>query len=442
MSMHRPGISAAILCIALLAAFVAPIAPVRAEDNSAVDPAAPLFSPNQALSFDIPRLSEKIKVDGRLDDPAWQSARKLGNFAEVEPGDNVRPAVETEALVAYDDEYLYVAFRCYDNNPSAIRATITDRDRMFADDWVGVFIDTFRDQQNGYEFVVNPRGIQGDLRRSRNNEDSSYDAVWYSAGRLTDDGWTAEIALPFRSIRFPNAEVQSWGIHFFRTRPRESRTQLSWAPLSRDQNCFFCQAGVMGGIQGVNQGRNLEILPYVLASQEGASSSDDATFNWTTTMRMVMRRGAWYGDAEPHAGRHLQPRLQPDRTDDTDRRSARSRFSPGEALLLEGADMFTSLVDAVYTRSIRSPGRGQVHRQAGQEHDCGHGREGRGITLHRAVRGTEPRRGGRRHIFHHCALQTRRPDRIVHRTHGHRPARASRRRLQHDVWSRRPRPLQ
>ncbi|HEX6791700.1 MAG TPA: DUF5916 domain-containing protein [Candidatus Krumholzibacteria bacterium] len=357
--MHRPGIPALILCFTVLAASVAPVAGAG-DNNSAVDPTAPHFEPNRTLSFDISRLSEKIKVDGKLDDPAWATATKLGNFAEVEPGDNTKPAVETEALVAYDDDYLYVAFHCYDDNASAIRATLTDRDRMYADDWVGVFIDTFRDQ-NGYEFCVNPRGIQGDLRRSRNNEDSSYDAVWYSGGQMTDDGWTAEFAVPFRSLRFPNAQTQSWAIHLFRNRPRESRTQMSWAPLSRDENCFFCQAGVMGGIQGVNQGRNLEILPYVLASQEGnLNSADDTSFNWDNQ------------DANGEAGVGIKYGVTPNHTLDfsynpdfsqiesdatqIDANTTFALFYPEKRpFFLEGADMFSSMIDAVYTRSINDP---------------------------------------------------------------------------------------
>src|SRR5689334_8696243 len=227
--MHRPGIlrSAALW---FAAALVFSVAPAVAAGNSAVDPNAVHFEPNRVLSFDIPKLSQKIKVDGKLDDPAWAMAKKLTHFCEVDPGDNCAPSVNTEALVAYDDDYLYIGFHCYDPNPGAIRATITDRDRMYADDWVGVFIDTFKDRQNGYELCVNPRGIQGDLRRSGNNEDDSFDMVWYSGGQLTADGWTAEFALPFRSLRFPNAEAQSWGIHFFRNLPRATRAQLSWAP--------------------------------------------------------------------------------------------------------------------------------------------------------------------------------------------------------------------
>lgn len=358
--MHRPGILQ-IAALWLVAALMVTAAPAVAADNAAVDPTATHFEPNRVLTFDIPKLSEKIKVDGRLDEAVWQSAKKLTNFCEVDPGDNCAPAENTEAYVAYDDNYLYVGFRCYDDNTGAIRATITDRDRMYSDDWVGVFIDTFKDQQNGYEFCVNPRGIQGDLRRSSNNEDDSFDMVWYSGGALTDDGWTAEFALPFRSLRFPDKDMQSWGIHLFRNLPRATRAQLSYAPISRDESCFFCQAATMGGIQGVNQGKHFELLPYVLASQQSDLSGDnDANFAWQNH------------DADGQAGVGVKYGITPNHTLDLtynpdfsqiesdatqiDANRTFALFYPEKRpFFLEGADMFSSLIDVVYTRSINDP---------------------------------------------------------------------------------------
>jgi hypothetical protein len=330
-------------------------------DAPAVDPADTTFQPNTTLEFAVARMTASVRVDGRLDESTWATATRLDNFVEVEPGDNCRPPVETEALVAYDDEHLYIAFRCYDDNTGAIRASITDRDRMFGDDFAGVMIDTFRDQQNGYEFFVNPRGIQGDLYRSRNSEDSSYDTVWQSGGQITDFGWTAEIAIPFRSIRFPDSPSQSWGVHVFRNRPRESRAQYSWAPLSRDENCFFCQAGQMSGIEGVNQGRNLEILPYVIGNQGGGlTGSDDATFGWDDR------------DATGDAGAGLKYGITPNHTLDftynpdfsqiesdatqIDANQTFALFYPEKRpFFLEGADRFSSMISVVYTRSINDP---------------------------------------------------------------------------------------
>jgi hypothetical protein len=331
----------------------------RAADT--VDASSAAYRPNTALRFDVPRLAQALTIDGRLDEPHWQTATKLTGFCEVEPGDNVRPKAETEALVAYDDENLYIGFVCHDDRPSAIRANVTDRDAMFGDDFAGIMIDTFRDEQNGYEFFVNPRGIQGDLRRNRNDEDSSYDAVWYSGGQVTESGWTAEIAIPFRSVRFPDQDVQSWGIHVFRNRPRESREQMSWAPISRDNNCFFCQAGTMSGITGVNQGRNLEVLPYVLASQRGdLGGSDDATFDWNNDDPAGEAGfGVKYGVTPNHtldfAYNPDFSQIESDATQIDANRTFALFYPEKRPFFLEGADMFMSTMDVVYTRSINDP---------------------------------------------------------------------------------------
>ncbi len=335
--------------------------PAFGNDAPSVDPSSAAYRPNINFNFSVPRLVQSIRVDGRLDEPMWQTATKLTGFLEVEPGDNCRPKAETEALLAYDEDYFYIAFYCHDDNPAAIRANLTDRDNMFGDDFAGVMIDTFQDQQNGYEFFVNPRGIQGDLRRTRNNEDSSYDAVWYSGGNVTDSGWTAEMAIPFRSLRFPDQDVQSWGIHVFRNRPRESREQMSWAPISRDNDCFFCQAGTMSGMTGVNQGKNLEVLPYVLASQSsGLAGADDATFLWENDEPAGEAGfGVKYGVTPNHTlDFSYNPdfsQIESDATQIDANRTFALFFPEKRPFFLEGADMFDSNMDIVYTRSINDP---------------------------------------------------------------------------------------
>jgi hypothetical protein len=353
-----PGIAAALITMAGVCAAMADSTPVG---SGGVDATSAAFTPNRDLAVSIRKLSGAIQVDGKLDDPIWNEATRVANFAEVEPGDNTRPPVNTEAWLAYDEDHLYIGFKCYDSDPSSIRANITDRDNMFGDDWAGIVIDTFHDQQNGYFFVVNPRGIQGDLYRSRNNEDSSFDAVWYSGGQLTDYGWSAEISIPFRSMRFPDRPEQEWGVHLFRTRPRESRAQYSWAPLSRDENCFFCQAGTMSGITDINQGRNIEILPYVIGSQESSlDGEDDASFRWNNqSADGDAGVGLKYGVTPNHT---LDFSYNPDfsqiEADATqiDANQTFALFYPEKRpFFLEGADRFMSLVDVVYTRSINDP---------------------------------------------------------------------------------------
>lgn len=357
MAPAHPSTIAFVVCVLAAARSLAS----DASSTPTVDPSSAAYRPNTVLEFDIPRLAQAIRIDGRLDEPLWQSATKLSGFVEIDPGDNCQPKADTDAMLAYDDENLYIAFVCHDSDPTAIRANITDRDAMFGDDFAGIMIDTFRDRQNGYEFFVNPRGIQGDLRRSGNNEDASYDAVWYSGGTVTESGWTAEIAIPFRSIRFPDQDVQSWGIHVFRNRPRESREQMSWAPISRDNDCFFCQAGTISGIAGVNQGRNLEVLPYVLASQSSAlDGADDATFNWDEDDPAGEAGfGVKYGVTPNYTlDFSYNPdfsQIESDATQIDANRTFALFYPEKRPFFLEGADMFASTMDIVHTRSINDP---------------------------------------------------------------------------------------
>jgi hypothetical protein len=241
-------------------------------DSSGTGPA---FAPNSELDVTVPRISEPPRIDGSLDDPCWENAARLSNFCEISPGDNIEPPVRTEAFFGYDSENFYFGFICHDESPERIRASMTDRDEIFQDDFAGIMLDTFKDQKLAYEIFVNPYGIQGDLRRNYNNEDETFDMIWQSDGRINGEGWTAEAAIPFRSLRFPDTHEQEWLVHVLRIRPRDSREQHSWAPISRDESCLFCQAGTLRGMEGVNRGKNLEILPYAIANQSGGLNDEE-----------------------------------------------------------------------------------------------------------------------------------------------------------------------
>ena len=125
------------------------------------------FSPSFNPELHVPRLSETIKIDGELDDPGWRKAARAMGFAEVSPGDQVKPPVESAALIAYNATYLYVALIAYDD-PSTVRVSWRDRDEIFRDDYFGVLFDTYGDASWGYELFVNPLGVQGDLRMLSN----------------------------------------------------------------------------------------------------------------------------------------------------------------------------------------------------------------------------------------------------------------------------------
>jgi len=209
---------------------------------------ASAFQPNVKPAIDIRRASGPIQIDGDLSDAGWADAARAKNFTEIRPGDQTKPPVETESLVAYDDANLYVAFLAHDD-PKSIRATLQDRDAIWQDDFVGIMLDTYGDGAWAYEIFANPLGIQSDARWTSQNEDDGFNIIYQSKGKVTAAGYQVEMAIPFSSLRFPDKAVQNWRITFFRTHPRDSRRQYSWSTVSRDNPCFPCQFGTITGIE-------------------------------------------------------------------------------------------------------------------------------------------------------------------------------------------------
>ena len=218
-------------------------------------------TPYPKKTVSLQYLSTAPVIDGVLES-TWQQATVVTEFYEVEPGRNIAPPVKTIAYVGYDNQNFYFAFHCLDPKPGSIRATLSDRDKAFNDDSIAVLIDTFNDSRRAYELFVNPYGIQGDLIRTESQgEDASFDTIWKSAARITKDGWVAEAAVPFKSIRFQNAGTQSWGFALFRNYPRNVRHQIISLRLDYNNPCIICQFDTFTGIQGVKAGRNIEFSP-------------------------------------------------------------------------------------------------------------------------------------------------------------------------------------
>ncbi len=165
----------------------------------------------RAIHIDRP-----LQISGRLDDTLWRSAQSVSLPYETDPGENTPAPQQTFASFLYTRDYLYVGFRCHDSRPNEIRANMTDRDRIYKDDFVMAVLDTYADNQRGYEFAVNPYGVQADLMRTLNGEDDTFDLVWQSAAARNDSGWTAEMAIPFKSLRFSGREEQTWSLLLYR----------------------------------------------------------------------------------------------------------------------------------------------------------------------------------------------------------------------------------
>lgn len=319
--------------------------------------------------FSVPRAASPVRVDAVLDEPVWGRALTLTLDFEVSPGDSVPPPVRTEVLLAYDERTLYVAFRAYDPEPTAIRAHLTDRDKPYRNDYVGVIFDTFDDQRRGYEFFSNPLGVQMDMLRnevgSGDNEDFSWDAIWDSAGRITADGYTVEMAIPLGSLRFPEDDgEQAWGFTAVRSYPRTVRHQILLNPVDRDRNCFACQFYKLTGLRGLKAGRNLEFDPTVTAQRDDALcdeadlSSDLAQGSFDVEAGLSARWGV-----TPNLS--LNGALNPDFSQveaDVAQLDVNTRFAlfypEKRPFFLEGADYFSSPLRLVHTRSIADPSWG------------------------------------------------------------------------------------
>src|SRR5690606_5835087 len=172
----------------------------------------------------------------------------------------------------YDEDNIYFGFVCYDDMKN-IRASMTDSDRMYSDDWIGPFIDTYGDQKEAFEFYVNRYGIHEDLHWTPNWEDSSPDYIFTSETQIYDDRWTAEMKIPFKSLKFPNKKIQEWRVHILRNRPRNLRQRIYWASVSRDDPNFLGQSGIFKGIENIKGGNHLQLLPYVLGQQKASLTS-------------------------------------------------------------------------------------------------------------------------------------------------------------------------
>ena len=226
----------------------------------------------------VPRAAISPLVDGALDDQAWQGPPlPTGEWLTYNPLYGSKMVQQTQVRAAYDQKALYFAFHCLDPQPDKIQSAISRRDTIFNDDWVGVSLDSLGSHQSSYEFFVNPDGVQGDiLNSSTAGEDTSPDWVWQSAARKTGDGYTVEIQIPFKSIRFTSGAVVKMEVLFWR---RVSRLGISasWPNLSPGTSIFTRHAPLI--LHEVERPLTLELIPnltYALNQTRSAPDSWDS----------------------------------------------------------------------------------------------------------------------------------------------------------------------
>jgi len=226
----------------------------------------------------IPKLSSPPKIDGLLDNSVWEKeALKIENFVQLSPKENGAPSQKTTAYLGYDAKNLYLAFRCEDTEVKKLRCSVTNRDNCLDDDWIMIFLDAFNEKRRAFTFAVNPIGIQMDFIRTESggndNMDASWDTVFESDGKIDDKGYTVEMAIPFKSIRFPDKEDKVWGLTIGRNIPRAGEV-IIWPEFSRNIPGLLSQAREILIRGKVEKGKNLEIMPVATSLKREGEKVD------------------------------------------------------------------------------------------------------------------------------------------------------------------------
>jgi hypothetical protein len=209
-------------------------------------------------------ISEKITLDGKLDEAIWQSVPTATDFVMFQPdnGKKVEENKRTEVRVLYDNEAIYIGALMYDDEPSKILREINKRDEFGTADFFGIFVNGYNDGQQNFQFFVNAADGQADcLATDSNGEDYSWDAVWDSKAVITDFGWVVEMRIPYAALRFSSETKQTWGVNFFRE-IRRDRAKYSWNFIDSKIGTFTQQNGVVEGIENIKTPTRLFFLPY------------------------------------------------------------------------------------------------------------------------------------------------------------------------------------
>lgn len=319
----------------------------------------------ESTVYQMRKTPGNIKIDGHIIEKAWEDALLVPVNNEIMPGENTVALIRTECLILYDDTNLYVGFRAYDPQPHKIRAHLADHDNAWSDDIVAIIFDTFNDKNRAFAFFCNPFGVQMDelLSEGGTVEDTSWDAIWYSAGHINDKGYEVEMAIPFCALQFQRSkQAQTWGFAQLRNYPRSQLHQITNFKHNRDNSCFLCQIPQIEGITGISPGRDIELDPTFTAFQTdkrnnfpgGSMEKADSEFDvgisaqWGFTPNLTLS-----GTVNPDFSQVEADAVQLDINT-----QFALQYPEKRPFFLEGIDFFSTLINGVYTRTLADPSWG------------------------------------------------------------------------------------
>lgn len=338
-----------------------------------IDTAGPVYHGRAgAVEVALPRHDDvAVVVDGQLDEPVWQSAALLTGFSQFTPVDGQAAVDSTEVRIWYSATALHLGVRAF-AAPGAVRATLAQRDQIFADDNIQIFLSTFNDGRTATFLAVNPLGVQADgavnergrgsgcsgfncAVSTREGPDLSQDFVWQSAGAMNENGYTIEISLPLKSIRFQAADRQDWGINVLRVVQSRGQEQ-TWTRTSLGQASFLAQGGHLVGLEGLRTGHALDLIPTLTSRLMGSASDGDwdyrggapeigGTLRWGVTPNLTLHATANpdFSQVESDAGQFsFDPRQA-------------LYFEERRPFFLDGIEQFQVPNNLIYTRRIVQP---------------------------------------------------------------------------------------
>ncbi|HXW96744.1 MAG TPA: DUF5916 domain-containing protein [Gemmatimonadales bacterium] len=324
------------------------------------------------LAVAIPRHTDSVVVDGVLDEPVWREAAILTGFSHFQPIEGEPAEDSTEVLVWYSASAIYFGIRAREPH-GEVHATLADRDHVFSDDVVQIFLGTFADSRQAFMFAVNPFGIQGDgalvergqttgggfgngTVQAREQADLSPDYVFESKGRLVEGGYEVEIRIPFKSLRFQAQDPQTWQLHVLR-QVQHSGFEDSWVPAERVSSSFLAQAGTLTGLTGLDRGLTLDFTPEVTGHLDGSPTPSGGwdytgagpeiggTVRWGITNNLTLN-----GTAKPDFSQ-----VESDVSQIQFDPRASIYYPEKRPFFLDGLELFTAPNNLVYTRRLVQP---------------------------------------------------------------------------------------
>jgi hypothetical protein len=323
-----------------------------------------------AVAVTVPRLESEAQVDGILDEEAWSRAAVLSGFSQYQPVDGLPAPDDTEVLVWYAPEGIYIGVRAFEPH-APVNATLADRDRIFGDDYVQVLLDPFHDGRRALVFAVNPLGVQADGTQSEEERsrsgmfsaeessariDLSPDYQFDSGGRVVDGGYEVEMYVPFKSLRFPSTQPQTWGINVLR-RVQHAGQVHTWTRVRRGETSFLAQGGTLEGLSGIRRGLVMDLNPVVTSQTVGAPGTSggwdydrqssqwglNARWGMTTDLTLNGTVNPDFSQVESDAEQiQFDPRLA-------------LSYAEKRPFFLEGAEQFSTPGGLIYTRRIVDP---------------------------------------------------------------------------------------